>query len=94
MRIKNLIIAAVVMAVLIGGYFLVSALNKPEVPAAVPAGDMMIADDDPAKIKEIKYTRSGETIAIKFADILINGNMKTTRLSRSSSSFPRRWRRR
>lgn len=58
------------MAVLIGGYFLVSALNKPEVPAAVPAGDMMIADDDPAKIKEIKYTRSGETIALKFDDIL------------------------
>ena len=30
MRIKNLIIAAVVMAVLIGGYFIVSALIKPD----------------------------------------------------------------
>ncbi|NLZ37715.1 MAG: DUF4340 domain-containing protein [Clostridiales bacterium] len=70
MRIKNLIIAAVVMAVLIGGYFIVSALIKPDAPPPAPAGDMMIADDDPSKIKEIKYTLNGETIALKFDDIL------------------------
>jgi len=70
MRIKNLIIAAVVMAALIGGYFLVRALTKTEAPPPAPAGDMMIADDDPSKIKEIKYTLNGEMIALRFDDIL------------------------
>ena len=62
-RVRNIIIAAAVIAVLAAAYFAVSALNRPEAPAPVQQqGDMMIADFDASKIKEIKYTYNGESI--------------------------------
>lgn len=70
-RIRNMIIAAAVIVVLIGAYLGVSALNKPA--AAAPAkqqGDMMIAEFDASKIKEIRYTWKGETIDMTFNDVL------------------------
>ena len=60
-RVRNIIIAAAVIAVLAAAYFAVSALNRPEAPAPVQQqGDMMIAEFDASKIKEIKYTYNGE----------------------------------
>ncbi|MBQ7720768.1 MAG: DUF4340 domain-containing protein [Clostridia bacterium] len=70
-RVRNIIIAAAVIAVLAAAYFAVSALNRPEAPAPVQQqGDMMIAEFDASKIKEIKYTYNGETIDMVFSDVL------------------------
>ena len=70
-RLKNVIIAAAAVIVLLGIYFVVSALNKPAAPPpAVKTGDMMIAEFDASKIKEIRYTYKGETIDMTFSDVL------------------------
>lgn len=66
-----LIILMIILAVIIAAYFMILRTNETNAPPpmTIETSPIMIAEDDPATIRELEYSYNGETLAFEFSEI-------------------------